>query len=144
MKNIVLLLLIVISQSAFAQEAEVRKTIDTFFEGFHEQDTVKMKSVFARQMILHSVAEEKDGAKLSAESATQLTKSIASVPKTFKFEEKLLSYKIQIDGSMAHVWTPYEFYVNGKLSHTGVNSFQLFKDTNGWKIIYCVDTRRKP
>lgn len=127
-----------------AQEAEVRKAIDTFFEGFHQQDTVKMQSVFAKEMILQSIAETKDGAKLSVESAGQLKKSIASIPKNIKFEEKLLSYKIQVDGAMAHVWTPYEFYVNGKLSHSGVNSFQLFKDKDGWKIVYCIDTRRKP
>jgi len=144
MRKILFAVLLFSVQVISAQEAEVKKTIDTFFEGFHQQDTVKMKSIFAKQMVLHSVADEKDGAKLSVESAAQLVKSIASVPKTFKFEEKLLSYKIQIDGPMAHVWTPYEFYVNGKLSHTGVNSFQLYKDAAGWKIIYCVDTRRKP
>jgi len=57
--------------------------------------------------------------------------------------EKLLDYKIQIDGPLAHVWTPYEFYVNGKLSHSGVNSFTLFKEKDAWQIIHIIDTRRK-
>jgi hypothetical protein len=59
------------------------------------------------------------------------------------FQEKLLSYTIQVDGAMAHAWTPYEFYVNGKFSHKGVNAFTLFKDKDTWKIIYIIDTRRK-
>jgi hypothetical protein len=33
----------------------------------------------------------------------------------------------KVDGSMAHAWTPYEFYVNGKLSHKGVNAFTLLE-----------------
>jgi hypothetical protein len=44
---------------------------------------------------------------------------------------------------MAHVWAPYEFYINDKLSHTGVNTFTLFKEKDIWKIIYLIDTRRK-
>lgn len=144
MKRIFYLTLILFSQIGWAQEADIRKAIDTFFDGFHARDTIKMQSVFAREIVLHSVAEKATTAVLSAESPAQFSKSIASIPKDLKFQERLLSYKIQIDGSMAHVWTPYEFYINGKLSHSGVNSFQLFKDKDQWKITYCIDTRRKP
>jgi hypothetical protein len=42
-----------------------------------------------------------------------------------KFQEKLLSLPIQIDVAMLHAWTPYEFYINEKLSHKGVNAFTL-------------------
>jgi hypothetical protein len=52
-------------------------------------------------------------------------KSIASIPNEMKFQEKLLSLSIQIDVAMAHAWTPYEFYINEKLSHKGVNAFTL-------------------
>jgi hypothetical protein len=143
MKNFMILMLCLGFSGITAQEAEVQKAIETFFIGFHAQDTIKMKSVIADQMVLHSVAESPAGNKLSVENAAEFVKSIASIPKTVKFEEKLLSYKILIDGSMAHAWTPYEFYVNGKLSHKGVNSFQLFKDGGIWKIVYIIDTRRK-
>jgi hypothetical protein len=44
---------------------------------------------------------------------------------------------------MAHAWTPYEFYINGKLSHKGVNAFTLYKDDGQWKIVHLIDTRRK-
>ena len=144
MKRILFVMLVLAFQGVSAQQIEVKQAITTFFEGFHNRDTVKMKSVFAKEMVLHSVAEKKEGAVLSVESAWQLCKSIASISKEVKFEEKLLSWDIEVDGSMAHVWTPYEFYINGKLSHTGVNSFQLFKAQDGWKITYCIDTRRAP
>jgi len=64
-------------------------------------------------------------------------------PRKDIYEERLLSYKVLVDGNMAHVWTPYEFYVNGQLSHCGVNSFQLFNDNGQWKITYIIDTRRR-
>lgn len=144
MKRMLFAVLLFCFQVAEAQQADVKKTIEAFFDAFHSRDTIRMQSVFADAMVLHSVSEKKEGAVLSAESAAQLKQSIAGIPKDLKFEEKLLSWHIQTDGSLAHVWTPYEFYINGKLSHSGVNSFQLFKDKTGWKITYCIDTRRKP
>ena len=70
-------------------------------------------------------------------------KSIASIPATMKFEERILEYKIESDNFLAHVWTPYEFYLNGKLSHKGVNSFTLIKENEKWKIVHVIDTRNK-
>lgn len=94
-------------------------------------------------MILQSITENEKGTLLSQEKPAAFYKSIASIPLNLKFQEKILRYSIQIDGAMAHVWTPYEFYVNGALSHTGVNAFTLFKKDNHWQIIYLIDTRRK-
>lgn len=125
-----------------AQETDIRETIDVFFEGMHTADTLKIQSV-SKDLIMQSVSEKNGTIQLKSESVSEFYKSIASIPANLKIEERLLDYKIQIDGAMAYAWTPYEFYINGKLSHKGVNSFQLFKDNGVWKIIYIVDTRRK-
>jgi len=76
------------------------------------------------------------------ESIEDFLSSLANLPDTLQIEERLLAYHIQTDGDMAHAWTPYEFYLQGEFHHCGVNSFQLFRDPEGWKIIYLVDTRR--
>lgn len=94
-------------------------------------------------MILQSIAESSKGTQLKNQIPQDFYRSIASIPSTMLFEERLLDYSIQVDGAMAHVWTPYEFYVNNKLSHKGVNAFTLFKDNGLWKIVYLIDTRRK-
>ena len=130
--------------SSFAQKEEAQKCIESFFEGFHHRDSAKIKLVCSDKMILQSISESAaKGNRLSNESAKEFYKSIASIPSNIKFQEKILSYNIQIDGTMAHVWTPYEFYINDKLSHSGVNAFTLFKEKDSWKIIYIIDTRRK-
>jgi hypothetical protein len=67
---------------------------------------------------------------------------MANLPDTLQIEERLLGYSIRVDGPLAQAWTPYEFYLQGDLHHCGVNSFQLFRDPEGWKIIYIIDTRR--
>lgn len=143
MKKIILVICLIVTTSFQAQNQEVQKVIETFFEGFHAKDTVKMKSVCSDKIMLQSIMENANGAKLLEESAKEFYKSIASIPATFKIKEKILGYSIQVDGTMAHAWTPYEFYLNDKFSHAGVNAFTLFKENGTWKIIYIIDTRRK-
>jgi hypothetical protein len=144
MRVYILLIALLFGLSVNAQKQDVQKTIESFFEGFHQKDTIKLKSVCSDKIILQSISESKTkGNKLSDESAKEFYNSIATIPSNLKFNEKILSYNIQIDDSMAHVWAPYEFYLNDKLSHSGVNTFILFKEKDSWKIIYLIDTRRK-
>lgn len=144
MRKYFLLSFLLLSVITNAQKQEVQKTIEIFFEGFHQKDSIKIKSVCSDAILLQSISENSvKGNKLSGESAKEFYKSIATIPANMKFQEKILSYNIQIDGSMAHVWAPYEFYLNDKFSHSGVNTFTLFKEKDSWKIIYLIDTRRK-
>ena len=145
MKRYLLITMVLVSFISNAQKKEVQKTIETFFEGFHKKDSLFMKKVCENNLILQTINEGEKGNELINETPKEFFISIATIPSDIKFEERILSYSIQIDGTMAHVWTPYEFYINGKLSHKGVNAFTLFKETEflGWKIIHLVDTRRK-
>jgi len=143
MKNAVLTLIFFFTTFTQAQNKEVQQTIETFFDGFHQRDSIKIKSVCAETMILQSISEGKKGTKLENEKPSEFYKSIATIPNEMQFQEKILSFNIQVDGTMAHAWTPYEFYINGKLSHSGVNAFTLFKEDNVWKIIHLIDTRRR-
>lgn len=122
---------------------EVRATIDYFFEGFHKRDTAQMRSVLGDSLHMQRIGRDASGSPvLVNESAEAFLASMANLPDTLKIEERLLEYRIQTDGDMAHAWTPYEFYLQGAFHHCGVNSFQLFHDGTRWKIIYLVDTRR--
>lgn len=126
------------------EEEKVKKTVVDFFKAFHAQDTVALKSFAYDVVILQSVSKDPSGrTMLDAETYEEFVKSIGSIPANIKFEERLLSYHIQVDGDMANAWTPYEFYINGNFSHCGVDSFQFIKVDGVWKIIYLIDTRRK-
>lgn len=130
-----------------AQKTEtenVKATIVEFFEAFHKQDTSKLKAMAKGDIKMQSISVDKEGKTVLQESDySQFLKNIASIPKERTFEEKLLDFNIQVDGNMANAWTPYEFWYNGNFSHCGVNSFQLIKEDDEWKIIYLVDTRRR-
>jgi len=147
MNRIIAYLCIVLTSTLFAQEDEtikVKAAVDTFFEGFHKGDTILMKSVMMDKMLLQTTYKNKEGNNiLVSEEPSKLIQAIANRTSDQKWDERLLDYNIQVDGSMANVWTPYEFWFNDQFSHCGVNSFQLFNDDGNWKIIYIIDTRRK-
>ncbi|WAC02639.1 nuclear transport factor 2 family protein [Lacinutrix neustonica] len=125
-------------------ETEVKQTITTFFEGFHKQDSTIIKSVIYKDVILQSIGKNRAGIiQLETQDFPKFLKSIVAIPKDQSFEEKLLRYHIQVDGNMANAWTDYTFWFNGVFSHCGVNSFQLIKENDQWKIFYLVDTRRR-
>ena len=127
-----------------AQEDNIKQVILLFFEGLQSGDTLKIKQTFSDELVLQTTFINKEGKPiLRDEDVSKFLNSVASKNPVDRWEEKLLSYHIQIDGNMANVWTPYEFYLNNNFSHCGVNSFQMFHDSTKWKIIYLIDTRRK-
>lgn len=126
-----------------AQEIEPKNVIENFFNGFHKKDTLALRATTHKDIVMQSVAKTKEGNKVTTESFSNFLKSIKSLPENFVFEERILDYKVQSDGLLAHVWTPYEFYVNGNLSHKGTNSFTLVKEKEQWVIIHIIDTRMR-
>ncbi|MDP2686409.1 MAG: nuclear transport factor 2 family protein [Aequorivita sp.] len=148
MKFSVFLLCFTIFTNSFSQnpfsEADAKNIVDTFFEGFHIGDTLLMKSGMAENMVMQTAFTDKNGKhKVNTDDANAFISAIANRAADQKWDERLLDYKVEIDGNLAHVWTPYEFWLNGNFSHCGANSFTLARFDTGWKIIHIIDSRRK-
>lgn len=122
----------------------ISATVKTFFEGMHARDTLKIKSVCDKDLILKSVYIKADkSTSVKNEEFQGFLKSVISIPETVKFEERLLDIKVQNDELVATAFTPYEFYLNQKLSHKGTNIFILGKIDGTWKILGITDSRIK-
>ncbi|CAM1352175.1 nuclear transport factor 2 family protein [Tenacibaculum halocynthiae] len=147
-KIITILVFFVVTTVVYGQtsleEKEIKETINTFFKGLHNGDSTVIKSTLHTSIKIQTTSINKEGKKiLKTETKNQLLRAIASKKVSDIYFEKLLSYTIKVDGNLASVWTPYEFYYNGKFSHCGANSFQLFNNNGKWEIIYLVDMRRR-
>lgn len=49
-----------------------------------------------------------------------------------------------VEGRIAMVWLPYDFYVNGSWSHCGIDVFTFIKQDTTWKIASLVYTVVQP
>lgn len=102
-----------------------------------------VKAVFYENPVMQTALTTKDGGLRLVTASLEKFLTAVGTPHTDVWDERISFSKVLVDGPLASVWTPYSFYHNNKFSHCGVNSFQLFKSPDGWKIIYLVDTRRK-
>lgn len=124
------------------QEVEVIATLSNLFDGIKNGDTSLVKAVFHPYARMFSIRV--DGDAQSATSKIEVDRFVAAVGAKgeAKWEEKIWSYDIRIDGPLATAWTEYSFFRNDQLSHCGVNAFQLVRNEDAWKIIQVIDTRR--
>jgi Putative lumazine-binding len=136
-------------ETTFAQsedEKAVKAVVVQLFDGMQKHDSTMIRACFHPSARMQSVgANRKIGnVEVTTENSIDgFVKSIGSMPLTTQIEERILNYEIRVDAQMATAWTPYEFYLNGKKNHCGVDAFQFFKTDKGWKILTIADTRRK-
>jgi hypothetical protein len=50
------------------------------------------------------------------------------------YRERYWDPIVHVRGSIAVVWTPYEFWNDGKTSHCGIDVFDMVKEKGTWKI----------
>lgn len=132
-------------QQAIAQNQEeaVQATINQFFKAMESGDSTLLLSSCTAAPILQTFAADKQGKFSVRTQDFQDFVRFVSTPSDNTYKEEIEFGAIQIEASLASVWTPYRFYLNGQLSHCGTNSFQLVKQEDGWKIQYIIDTRRR-
>ncbi|MBO0324154.1 nuclear transport factor 2 family protein [Muricauda sp. CAU 1633] len=125
-------------------QQKVKQVIETFFDGFHKQDSSIIKKTLIDKVVLQTTGRDLEGkTRFREENLSEVLASIYSIPDSIKFQEKLTSFSIQVDRTMANAWVGYEFWLNDEFSHCGINSFQLVDFDGEWKIIYLIDTRGK-
>ena len=139
MKKIFFLL---ISSFSFAQntsEKEIIKPIETLFNAMKSADSLGVKNAFSGSAIMQTFGKNQE---IRTDKVEDFAKQVGA-SQADDLDERFTISKILVDGNMASVWVPYQFYYKGNFSHCGVNSFQLAKINNEWKIQYIIDTRRK-
>ena len=139
MKKIFFLL---ISSFSFAQntsEKEIVKPIENLFNAMKSADSLGVKNAFSGSAIMQTFGKNQE---IRTNKVEDFAKQVGA-SQAGDLDERFTISKILVDGNMASVWVPYQFYYKGNFSHCGVNSFQLAKINDEWKIQYIIDTRRK-
>jgi hypothetical protein len=123
-------------------EDSVKAVITQFFKGMKTGDTTSIRATFTEGVIFQSIARTKEGATLvKTEVVADFLKIVAT--ENGNLDERITFGHVLIDGGLASVWTPYNFFYKGQFAHCGVNSFQMVKINGDWRIQYLIDTRRK-
>ena len=57
-----------------------------------------------------------------------------STAKPGNYRERYWDPVVHVRGGIAVVWTPYEFWIDGKTSHCGIDVFDMVKEQGVWRI----------
>jgi ketosteroid isomerase-like protein len=135
--------LLAYSGTSQTTEDSVKAAVNDMFTAMRNADSSALVNTFSETAVLQTISRTKEGKTMvRTENIGSFGSSIGKLPKG-DADERITFSAVHIDGPMASVWTPYEFYFKGNFSHCGVNSFQLVRINGVWKIQYIIDTRRK-
>ena len=123
-------------------EAEVKSAINRLFEAMLKSDSAGVVDAFWPGATLQSVSRSKEGKVVVQTVPITAFGGSVGRSKPGDLEERITFDAIHIDGDLASVWTPFEFFLRNKFSHKGTNSFQVVRKEGLWKIQYIIDTRK--
>lgn len=121
----------------------VRAVVTKLFDGMRNGDSTLVRSVFATDAVLFSTFTDKKGVPYVETSSVNDFIAAVGTPHEEKWDERIHDVEIRTDDGLAQVWAPYVFYLDNMRVHCGVNTFQLVRTTEGWKIQALTDSRRR-
>ncbi len=141
----IVLTVMIYGMTVQAQTAEdsVKAVINKMFTGMKNADAALLKNCFADSMVLQTISRNKEGMLIVKNDDPAGFIDFVSKESAGNADERIIFDVVKVDGPLAIAWTPYNFYYKGQFSHCGVNSFQLVRFNEEWKIQYLIDTRRK-
>jgi reactive intermediate/imine deaminase len=140
------LLATILPSAAHAQAADERaavlRVITRLFDGMRAGDSAMVRSVFHPKAQLATAIVRQGNAVVEVDELDKFVQAVGT-PHAEVWDERLSNTSVQVDGTLASVWTDYSFYVGVKFSHCGVDAFQLAKSGGDWQIVALADTRRR-
>lgn len=118
----------------------VLNAVHGLIDGWREADKAKATDVLDSTFRLVTLREGDDGPNVEIDTREHLLSTMDQL-KPGLWDDRLGDLEVKIDATgIATVWAPYTFYLRGKLSHCGIETFQLYRKADGWKIVNFADT----
>jgi len=125
-----LLLAAVLLPGQASGEKDVLAVVQKIFDAIGAHDGEMIRAAMLPDARIYLVRES--GAASSTAMADMITQvSNGKVPMLERFTS---APNVLVRGRIAQVWGEYEFLLDGKFSHCGVDTATLFKTADGWKI----------
>lgn len=127
---------------ASAQKAEERAAIgvvENLFAEMANHNPAAIAALWTKDSNLTALVTGKDGKKrVVAFSGEVFSRNFAE--KKNEIRELMYAPDAEVDGDLAVVYGRYVFFVDAKVSHCGLNSFNLVRSDGVWKIANAVSS----
>ena len=126
-------------QALLPAETDVLRTVDRFFSSMTARDSASMASTLVSGGTLHVVALDGTKSVQSISFKDYLTRLAGGAE---RLVERYWDAHVSIDGPIAVTTMPYDFHIDGRFSHCGIDVFTLALGPEGWRIASVAYTRQ--
>jgi hypothetical protein len=133
------------AQSSNSERDAVLKTVQTFFDTMTAKDVEGARKILQPQGRFHAMRMRDGKPDVRAFSNEEYFADLKASQQEMR--ERIWTPDVRISGLIASVWAPYDFWLDGKFSHCGVDQFDLIKTEEGWKIaggVYTLESKCAP
>lgn len=125
-----------------AQRTAILATVQELFDALETGDEALLRAAMDPSVVMHS-SETRDGrTSFSSSTVDGLAQRITSGGAPLI--ERMWDPTVLVNGPLASVWTPYDFYTGDNFSHCGVDSVVLQNTEGRWRIVGLSWTRLQP
>ena len=133
---LIIILIALAASPASAQGSTERdavlEALQVFFDTMTRRDVEGARDILVPQGRFHVIDMVKPKSEPRSFANEEYFAQLQASKQTMR--ERIWNPEVRVHGPIATVWTPYDFWIDGKLSHCGVDAFDLIKTTEGWKI----------
>jgi hypothetical protein len=113
--------------------------VNKLFDEMANHNPSAIAALWTKDSNLSAIVIGRDGKKRTVSfTGEAFSKNFAERKNEIK--EQMYSPKVEVDGDIALVYGRYVFFVDGKLSHCGLNAFQLLRIDTKWLIANAVSS----
>ena len=127
------------------ERSEVLGAVQRLFDALAARDQAAIQSTVLPEGRITSHVVRDGQVAVRTGSWEEWTQRIMSA--TRRLEERMFDPEVRIRGSLATVWTEYDFHIDGALSHCGMNLVDLARVDGRWRILnvsFTVETEGCP
>ena len=125
--------------AASDDERAVLAVVDRLFAAMRTKDSAEMRRLFEPRALLFGMRPRPTG-----ETVIQATPwerfATFNASDNREWIERTFNPEVRVRGTLATVWTEYDFHFGSTPSHCGVDAVQLMKTSAGWRIVSIADT----
>ena len=118
--------------STVRPEESVADLARAFLSALSSGDTTTLSVLLAPEAMIYSVREDPAGPSIRPVSRASFLEGMGREGRVLL--ERMWDPTVLVQSRVAMVWTPYDFHLNGELSHCGIDVFTMLEGAEGWKV----------
>ena len=116
------------------------RTVHALIDGWRTANFEQASKTFAPQFRLLTLRRSTTGPDVQVDERDHLLGSMRTLSAGVWDVRLGKAIELQDGSGVATVWAPYTFYLNGRKSHCGIETYTLYRLAEGWRIVTFADT----